>query len=100
MKEIIVENMEFIIMLVSMLVTWLCGKITKKYTKLSNKLIPIQNIIIMLICVFIYYLATDDISLVIASGSPVATLIYDTFHNFKKYELERTLDFEEKEDEE
>ena len=96
MKEFIVENMEFIIGLVSMIITWLLGKITKRYTKLSNKLIPLQNIIIMIICVAIYYLATGNLSTVIAAGSPVATLIYDVLHNVKEYNLEKLEEPEEK----
>lgn len=97
MKEFIVENMEFIISLVSMLITWTIGKVTKRYTNLSNKLIPLQNTIIMVVCVLIYFFATGDISLVIASGSPVATLIYDVWHNTKKYSLEKTSTPEERE---
>lgn len=88
MKEFIIQNMEFIISLVSMLITWILGKITKRYTKLSNKLIPLQNAIIMIICVGIYYLATGDMSTVVAAGSPVATLIYDVYHNTKQYNWE------------
>lgn len=89
MKEFIIENMELIISLVSMLVTWIAGKITKRYTKLSNKVIPLQNAIIMIVCVVIYYFATGSISTVIAAGSPVATLIYDVIHNIRKYNLEQ-----------
>lgn len=94
MKEFIIQNMELIISLVSMIITWLLGKITKRYTKLSNKLIPLQNAIIMLICVAIYYFATGNISTVIAAGSPVATLIYDVLHNVNQYKWERIEDFE------
>lgn len=95
MKEFIVQNMEFIISLVAMLVTWLLGKITKRYTKLSNKLIPLQNAFIMIICVVIYYFATGSVSAVIAAGSPVATLIYDVLHNIRKYNLEENDNNEE-----
>lgn len=94
MKEFIIQNMEFIISLVSMIITWLLGKITKRYTKLSNKLIPLQNAIIMIICVVIYYFATGNLSTVIAAGSPVATLIYDVLHNIRQYNWERVTNFE------
>lgn len=94
MKEFIIQNMELIISLVSMIITWLLGKITKRYTKLSNKLIPLQNAIIMIICVVIYYFATGNVSTVIAAGSPVATLIYDVLHNIRQYNLESLEDGE------
>lgn len=106
MKEFIIDNMELIISFVSMIITWLMGKVIKHHTSISNKLIPLQNTIIMIVCVVIYYLATGDISTVIAAGSPVATLIYDVLHNIKLYNLSRLNDFEtdelysEKDDEE
>ena len=96
MKEFIIQNMEFIVGLISMIITWLLGKITKRYTKLSNKLIPLQNVIVMVICVAIYYFATGNISTVIAAGSPVATLIYDVLHNAQEYNLEKLEEPEEK----
>lgn len=95
MKEFIIENMEFIISLVSMIVTWIAGKIVKNHTNISSKLIPLENVVIMVICVAIYYFATGDISTVIAVGSPVATLIYDILHNIREYNLEKLNSFEE-----
>lgn len=99
MKEFIIENMEIIISFVSMVITWLLGKVVKHHTNLSNKLIPLQNVLIMVICVAIYYFATGDISTVIAVGSPVATLIYDILHNIREYNLEKLNNFEELEEE-
>lgn len=94
MKEFIINNMEIIISFVSMLVTWLLGKIIKNHTSVSNKLIPLGNVIIMVICVAIYYFATGDWSTVVAAGSPVATLIYDILHNIKSYNLSKLNNFE------
>ena len=98
MKEFIIENMEIIISFVSMIITWLLGKVVKHHTNLSNKLIPLQNVLIMIICVAIYYFATGDISTVIAAGSPVATLIYDILHNIREYNLSKLNNFEETEE--
>ena len=94
MKEFIIQNMEVVISFVSIVVTLILGKVIKNHTGISNKLIPLQNAIIMIICVGIYYFATGDMSAVIAAGSPVATLIYDVFHNIKAYNLAKLNDFE------
>lgn len=84
MKEFIIENMEVIITFITMIITWVFGKIIKKHTDLSNKLIPIQNMVIMVLATLIYYYATGNISMTIASGSPIATLLYDMVHTMKK----------------
>lgn len=87
MKDLIIENMELIITFITMGITWLLGIISKKSNKISNKIIPLQNIIIMILACSIYYWATGEISVVLASGSPVATLIYDVIHNMMKEEV-------------
>lgn len=84
MKEFIIENMEFIIGLVTAIVTLILGRLAKKSKKIKTYNIPIQNMAIAVISATIYYLATKDISVVVAAGSPVATLIYDAFHQMKK----------------
>ena len=45
----------------------------------------------MIVATLIYYWATGDWSMIVASGSPIATLLYDTKHtthkeNYKEYE--------------
>ena len=74
------DNMDVIISFVTIIVTWILGYLSKKNPNFSNNMIPIQNIIIMVIVVTIYWIATGDFNLVIASSSPVATIIYDTIH--------------------
>lgn len=54
-----------IISLVTMIVTFLCGLIAKKVKWFNNKLIPVQNLLIGLIAGSIYYYMTRDIDLVI-----------------------------------
>ena len=99
MKEFIIQNIEVIITFVTMIVTWLFGRITKKSDKIPNNLIPIQNAVIMIISVIIYYYATGDFSSVVATGSPVATLIYDVVHTYNKSkEDEIDKEFENEED--
>ena len=80
MKTFIIDNIDVIISLVTIIVTWILGYLSKKNPNFSNNMIPIQNIIIMVIVVTIYWIATGDFNLVIASSSPVATIIYDTIH--------------------
>ena len=86
MKDFIFNNMEMIISTISFLVTYFFGLLAKKKKYIKSRLIPIQNILIMIVSIFIYYYSTNDFSLVVASGSPVATLIYDTFHLLLKEE--------------
>ena len=83
MKTFIIDNIDIIISLVTMITTWVMGYFAKKNSFFSNNYIPIQNILIMVIVVTIYWIATGDFSLVIASSSPVATIIYDTIHCIK-----------------
>ena len=75
--------MAMIISIITMIITWILGYIAKKSKFFSNNMIPLQNIIIMIISIIIYWIATGDFSMVIASSSPVATIIYDTIHCIK-----------------
>ena len=84
MKELLLNNIELIFTLVTMLVTYVCGKLAKKSKVIKNKVIPIQNLVIAIIMTLIYYLLTGDTSMAVASGSPIMTLIYDAIHNLKK----------------
>lgn len=84
MKELIIDNMETIIGIVTAMVTLILGKLSKKSKKIKTYNIPIQNITIAIISALIYYSATGDFSMVVASGSPVATLLYDAVHSAKK----------------
>lgn len=86
MKEFILNNMEFIIGFVSALITYILGKLAKKSSVVQDKKIPIQNILIMVVSALIYYACTGDFSMVVASGSPIATLYYDLINNLKKGE--------------
>lgn len=84
MKEFIVENIETEITVCTMVVTWLCGILAKKNKHILNSRIPIQNILIAVLMTLIYWWATGDLSITVASGSPIATLIYDAIHSIKK----------------
>jgi len=73
-----------IIQIVTIIVTWLLGVVSKKYTKLNNKLIPIQNILIGLIVAVIEWIVTKDFSSAIALSGLIAGGSYDIFHNLEK----------------
>ncbi len=83
MKVFILENIDVIISFITMMVTWMLGYYAKRSSFFSNNFIPIQNLIIMILAISLYWFATGDFSLVIASSSPVATIIYDTIHCVK-----------------
>lgn len=73
-----------LISLVTIIVTWVLGMISKKYTKLNNKLIPIQNIVVSLIVALIEWIVTKDFKLAIALSGIIAGGTYDIFHNLEK----------------
>lgn len=73
-----------IIQIVTIIVTWFLGVVSKKYTKLNNKLIPIQNILIGLIVAVIEWIVTKDFSTAIALSGLIAGGSYDIFHNLEK----------------
>lgn len=73
-----------LISLVTIIVTWLLGMISKQYTKLNNKLIPIQNILVGLIVAVIEWIVTKDFKVAIALSGIIAGGTYDVFHNLEK----------------
>ena len=73
-----------LISLVTVIVTWVLGVISKKYTKLNNKLIPIQNILVGLIVAVIEWIVTKDFKVAIALSGLLAGGAYDIFHNLEK----------------
>ena len=73
-----------LISLVTIIVTWLLGIVSKKYTKLNNKLIPIQNILIGLIVAIIEWIVTKDFKVAIALSGIIAGGSYDIIHNLEK----------------
>lgn len=73
-----------LISLVTIIVTWVLGMISKKYTKLNNKLIPIQNILVGLIIALIEWIVTKNFKVAIALSGIIAGGTYDIFHNLEK----------------
>lgn len=73
-----------LISLVTVIVTWVLGVISKKHTKLNNKLIPIQNILIGIIVALVEWIVTKDFKVAIALSGLLASGTYDIAHNLKK----------------
>ena len=70
-----------LISLVTIIVTWLLGYISKRSTWVNNRIIPIQNILIGLI---VEWIVTKDFKIAIALSGIIAGGTYDVFHNLEK----------------
>lgn len=73
-----------IISIVTFFVTLICGVITKKHPKISNKIIPIQNLLIGLVVAIIEWIITKDFKTAIMLSGLLAGGTYDVVHNLKK----------------
>lgn len=77
-------DLNTLISLVTIIVTWGLGVVAKRYTSLNNKLIPIQNILVGLIVAVFEWIVTKDFSTAIALSGLIAGGSYDVFHNLEK----------------
>ena len=84
MKELIMNNMEFIVTFTTMIVVWILGRISKKSKYVDNNVIIFQNITIGLIVTGIYYWITGDLSKAVMLSGLFATTGYDMLHNIQK----------------
>ena len=73
-----------IVMLITIIVTWLLGIASKKSKFISNNLIPIQNLVIGLIVAIVEFIITKDFNTAIALSGLVAGGTYDILHNLQK----------------
>lgn len=73
-----------ILTLVTFIVTFVCGFITKKIPSISNKIIPIQNLAIGLIVAIIEWIITKDFKTAIMLSGVLAGGTYDILHNLNK----------------
>lgn len=77
-------EMSDILTIVTFIVTLVCGVITKKNPKLSNNIIPIQNILIGAIMFTVDFIITKDFSTAILVSGLTAGGAYDLVNNIKK----------------
>ena len=73
-----------IIMIVTMVVTWILGIVSKKSNWVNNNLIPIQNLAIGIIVAGVEWVITGDYSTALALSGVLAGGTYDVFHNLSK----------------
>lgn len=70
-----------IIEIVTIVVTLILGLLTKKYTNLSSKKIPIQNLLIGIIVAIVEFIITKDFSTAIAVSGLTGGGVYDLIKN-------------------
>lgn len=68
---------DFWVTLATIIVTIILGQLTKKYTNLDKKKIPIQNIFIGLFVFGVEYLITKDLNIAVATSGILSGGIYD-----------------------
>lgn len=61
----------------TMIVTLILGQLSKKYTKINSKIIPIQNLLIGVIVCAIEYAITKDFNSAVAISGIFSGGIYD-----------------------
>lgn len=81
----------YILGIITLVVTFICGIIAKKIPWFNNNLIPIQNLIIGLIAALIHYIITKDFSIAISLSGIVAGGTYDILHNLNKIDWAKLL---------
>ena len=75
---------EYMVALVTIIVEILLGFVAKKNPKFSNKLIPVQNLLIGIIVAGIEWFITKDFKVAIAVSGIFAGGTYDVVHNLRK----------------
>lgn len=73
-----------LVYLVTTVVTFLLGIVSKKCSFISNKLIPIQNLLIGIIVFIIQWIVTKEVNTALVVSGLTAGGIYDIFNNIKK----------------
>ncbi len=77
-------TLEYLISLITVIVTLVLGIVSKESPKIKNNLIPIQNLLIGVIVAIIELVITKDFSTAIALSGLVAGGTYDIVHNLQK----------------
>lgn len=73
-----------IITIVTIIVTWVLGIVSKKSKFINNNLIPVQNILIGIIVAIIEWIITKDFKVALALSGVIAGGTYDIIHNLDK----------------
>ena len=73
-----------ILTIVTIIVTWILGIVSKKSKFINNNLIPTQNILIGVVVAIIEWIITKDFKVAIALSGLFAGGVYDIIHNLDK----------------
>ena len=73
-----------IITMVTIIVTWILGIVSKKSKFINNNLIPVQNILIGVVVAIIEWIITKDFKVAIALSGLFAGGVYEIIHNLDK----------------
>lgn len=77
-------ELEYIVSLVTILVTFVLGIIAKKNPKMSNKLIPMQNLLVGFVVALIEFVITKDFKVAIMLSGLLAGGTYDLVKNLNE----------------
>lgn len=77
-------TLEYLISLITIVVTLVLGIVSKKSPKIKNNLIPIQNLLIGVIVAIVEWILTKDFNTAIALSGLIAGGTYDIVHNLRK----------------
>ena len=77
-------TLEYLISLITIVVTLVLGIVSKKSPKIKNNLIPIQNLLIGVIVAIVEWTLTKDFNTAIALSGLIAGGTYDIVHNLQK----------------
>lgn len=82
--EFITNNSETIITILTMVLTWVLGFLSKKCPYINNNYIIIQNIVVGLCVSIFYFIITKDFNLAITLSGLFAETGYNLIHNIEK----------------
>ena len=82
--EFLNNNIETIIMMLTQIIVWILGALSKKNENIKNDMIIFQNGIVGLISCFLYYVVTKDFSVAIATSGLTADIVYNLVHSSNK----------------
>ena len=82
--EFLNNNIETIIMMLTQIIVWILGALSKKNENIKNDMIIVQNGIVGLISCFLYYVVTKDFSVAIATSGLTADIVYNLVHSSYK----------------
>lgn len=70
--------------IITIIITWTLGYLSKKSNFIKNNLIPIQNLLVGVIIALVEWIITKDFKVAIAISGVLAGGIYDIPNNLKK----------------